>query len=671
MNTSRFDNTISFNNSSLININFFEKPNLSKIDEYEDNKYIKSLIRAYELFRNFKLDEALITFKSMLTESQSNESNEKTSECLVNIGIILFYQGKLSKGYYYLLESYKFFNTHMVNSLTQDLLKVRLLCNLIMLSIALNICDTALEYNEVLMEFLNISMKLKDYSYNEALFDQAVKSFFFFPDFFESKFNFDRLFDKSEEYKNGNNTYLKYKSFASIVTGYMKYIQNEKNIEYFSRCLVEAINNLKLINDNYTLSLALLSLSLLKIKCEDLKNSKVIAMDCFKILKLTKNFENTYAKLINEQYQKFEACGVIYNSLFNFYINYIDKGNREQNNSLNFQNKSKRSYIMTVLKKVKKELLFASKNKNNESFVETDVDLILQNIDFAMEIIEKNEGDIEKILHHLQVDSILKFYFENIGNNLMLILYREKMKKYFKRFLAYTLGFDEVSKFRENLKKMIIEPRLKNYSSKCIEFIESGIPVFKLNFSSFGKTERFLKFDRFESCYVISDSMKFKTSSNSNINLADIKEICLGVKSQNLRIKFNKFKKDFFKRSWRYISFITETRSYDLCIKNEESLRKIFYAFIIIKEQKKNNYKLLTRQGFSLHFLKLKLIHIVVKFLHNNFNIKVAYFGNLKKIGLLKEFAYYVNTSWSLVRLILFCRRFNLRIPDELFNKID
>ena len=666
MNTSQFDHNLSFNNSS-VNINFFtDKPNLSKIEEFDDNKYIKDLIRGYELIRTFSLDGALLVFKTMLTETQSIDKSEKTSECLINIGIIYFYEGKLSKSNYYLLEAYKLFKERTLSTISLNLQKVRLLSNLIIVSIAINNIESSLEYNEELIEHMSNSIKNYDLSYRKTIFNQAVKSFFFFPDIYSKKFNFDKVFEKYDQFQCGNNIFLKCKSFTSIVMGFMKYIQNEKNLDYFSRCLIEAINNLKILKDNHTLSLSLLCLSLLKIKNEEVKNSKIVAMDCFKLLKLNKNFELIYTKLINEQYQKFETCRTIYNSMNNFYVENIEKyPNITFKTLFNYdqENKNKRSYIISILNKIKREICL-SKNQINDSFQEIDLDLLLRNIEFSLEIIYKNEGGIEGILNYLQVDGIIKNYFENIGNNLMFIINRERKKKYFKRFFVMCLGFDEVKKYREYAKKEILEPKLKNFNEKSFELLEFGISLYKFNFSSFGKKERFLKYDRFVNNFVIGKDNKFKKRSCINIPMEEVLEITLGVKSRNLKATFHKLKKDFFKKSWRYVSVITNSRSYDFYNDKDEDILKLYYAFIYVKETKNSNFKILSRKDFSLIRLKLKLIQAVELYFEKNFMEKHRYFGSFLKSDNFKNSAYFINVSWSLVKLLIFCKKNKIKIKE-------
>ena len=661
MNTSRFNNNFSLDNSSIINYNFYnEKPNIVKKEEFDESKYIKNLIRGYELIRCFLLDEACIIFKNMLMDCQNVDYSEKTSECLLNLGIIHFFQGKLSKSYYYLLESYKFFTNCLNITLSLDLQKARLLSSLIMVSTSLNITDTALEYNEALIELLMNCTKIYDSSYKEAVFIQTVKSFFFFPDIFSSKFNLDKTFEKIEDLKSGN-LYLKYKSFASILMGFMKYIQNDKNIEYFIRCLQEAITNLKIINDNHTLSLSLLCLSLMKIKNEDIKTSKKLALDCFKLLKLNKNFENIYSKLINEQYQKFEAYKIIYNTLNKFYNNHIARNNSSIYNQsvlmIDQVNQSKRSSIKTLLIKVKKEII---KTPQIESIIDIDVNLILQNIEFALKIIDNNDVNIQLILNNLQVDNMLKYYFENIGNNLMFILNREIIKKYFKRFIVLSLGYDNIKQYREYTKKLILDPKLKRFNEKSLEFLENGTEVSKINFSSFGKKE----YDKILCGFIVGKSIKFKKNCNICISIDEVKEITLGIKSQNLKAKFHKFKKDLFKKSWRYVSIITKSRSYDFCHEKEENILKLFYAFISVKEIRNCDYKILTKSDFSLHRLKLKLIQVVIEYFDKNFSEKHKYFDNLLRHDLFKDYAYYINISWTLLKLLLFCKKYNLTIKE-------
>ena len=156
------------------------------------------------------------------------------------------------------------------------------------------------------------------------------------------------------------------------------------------------------------------------------------------------------------------------------------------------------------------------------------------------------------------------------------------------------------------------------------------------------------------------------THQNCNIciSIDEVKEITLGIKSQNLKAKFHKFKKDLFKKSWRYVSIITKSRSYDFCHEKEENILKLVYAFISVKEIRNCDYKILTKSDFSLHRLKLKLIQVVIEYFDKNFSEKHKYFDNLLRHDLFKDYAYYINISWTLLKLLLFCKKYNLTIKE-------
>ena len=99
---------------------------------------------------------------------------------------------------------------------------------------------------------------------------------------------------------------------------------------------------MRLIGDTYTLSISLLGLSLMSILNKDVKKSKLIAGDLFKLFKLDKNLEEIYTKIINEQYQKFLTANSIYSSLLEYDKKLLDQNNEKDKDQAKEKDKSKK-----------------------------------------------------------------------------------------------------------------------------------------------------------------------------------------------------------------------------------------------------------------------------------------------------------------------------------------
>jgi len=226
-----------------------------------------------------------------------------------------------------------------------------------MINIAINLPETALKYHDVLMDKLE---SIENKAYKKFLFEKTLIYYFYVQESPFKNYNLqfaDKLFDENNinnimdepndennkeskdsknnsittdeknELQNKYHTRVKMKAIYLIYNGYLKYL-SDKNTELFSFNLTNAIDNLKLIGDTYTLSISLLGLSLMKIITKDTKKSKLIAGDLFKLLKMNKNLEEVYTKIINEQYQKFETVNIIYTRLLEF-ENKLSKFNKQ------------------------------------------------------------------------------------------------------------------------------------------------------------------------------------------------------------------------------------------------------------------------------------------------------------------------------------------------------
>jgi hypothetical protein len=168
-----------------------------------------------------------------------------------------------------------------------------------------------------------------------------------------------------------------------------------------------------------------------------------------------------------------------------------------------------------------------------------------------------------------------------------------------------SLGYENISQYRSFYNSTIRYKNLAIYKEQCLKMIIEGDTLIKINFSSSGKKEHF---------YNIfgNDILRiYETKSAKNCTKIsfgnEIKQIKYGIKSQNLKSRFKDFKTNTLTKPWLFLSIITNKRSIDLCLR-EDQINDWFFALNYFIRKNQLPVHIMTNSGFAIKKLKLKLL---------------------------------------------------------------
>lgn len=242
---------------------------------------------------------------------------------------------------------------------------------------------------------------------------------------------------------------------------------------------------------------------------------------------------------------------------------------------------------------------------NNQEFSKSDKynDLKSQ-LEIALKLIEIKEIDLSNI-DIFSIDSEITKNLKNLFMNLTLIKHKYTLKKFFKLYMKKSLGNEDIKEYRSNYNQTIRYKNLANYKEYSLKKILEGDNLIKINFSSSGKKEHFYNVFGNDTLrvYETKNSKSFTKLSFKT----EIKQIKYGVKSQNLKSRYKEFKTENLTKSWLYLSIITDKRSIDLCLK-EDQINDWFFGLNHFVKKNSLPVHIMTVSGFAIKKIKLKLL---------------------------------------------------------------
>jgi hypothetical protein len=676
---------------------------ISKLNNIIPEDLVDLQYKAYEAYKLTDYEKALDYYTQIYSISQSKSDLETSAEALLNKSIMNFYLGKPPKAFHYITESYELCNflfDKNKNKLSFQRIYLRVLTNFTMINISLNLCDNALANIDTLVEQLDL---LGQNVLKNEFLEIIIKNYFCVNPFEVNQINstsgYNLLLKKTEENMNfGSDVFILIKTVNLIFFGFLNYLRH-KNVDYFNKCLQEAISSLNTINENSIIGLPLINLSLVKILKEDTKNSKKIFKNFISILKdkeieLAESDEeedtnkseiqdNTeidkyYSKIINEQYRKYETSKIIYDNLEKIY-NRLNGGN--ENNNI-FDKSEEKNKDLIVYKIILKKLKFKLENENKElieileknnipkEFIK-DSNLKFHKDDKIRQQFERNQNKINridlgfKLLENFNFTNLLnlkdpsfkeiKQYYLDMLNRMLDFYETQRLRKYFKLFLKRTLIYDNIKDYRDYLKRNILVPQQKKYFIRGLDnFINFGYNITKFNFNMSGKKEKFMKFEMKEKEGLILFSLDKKFQKiNKSITIDSISRVVYGVHTNNLKYKYSTFKRETYKKPWLFISFILKSsqkksyKSIDLFYFNDEDLKETIFSLNMIKElYALDDLQIISNGNFLISKLKYKLIRSIQ--------------NNCKE-----EHPWIVQNVWSFSKILLFSIKKKLKIVEE------
>ena len=505
---------------------------------HNNNDLSKLHLEAYQAYKSADYETAIDKFKQLNSIALSAVDLELSAETLLNIAIMHYYSGKLSKAYHFISEALQIcqslFKKKSCDNPNLKRIYLRTLSNFTMISISMNLCDDSLNQFDMMLDYMK---GISDQFLRNEFVDMIVKNFLFLPIldtdagaekglvFGANKNNSANLF-LDNDYEYGGEIFLLLKSVNSIIFAFLHYLKNEKGIDFFIKSLQEATSNLTLINDHYLGSLPLVNLSLMKLIKDDGGKSREIFKDFLKIFKGRINFnldeENAYSKIINEQFQKLETAKIIYESLGSYFKENNNFENNLENSKViknilikenknifedsydkqnydnieynkyseNFNDPNKNNILYKlILKKIRNDLLHKisqiEQNEENENYIDhvnTSLKEELAKINLAIELIDHYKYSSQIKLKE-EIFSEVESYFTNNLKNLLIIYRTQKLRKFFKIFQKRTLYIRKYQRLQTLRQKKHYRARVKKiFFHVPRKFLQHRLPSDQVQF---------------------------------------------------------------------------------------------------------------------------------------------------------------------------------------------
>jgi len=278
-------------------------------------------------------------------------------------------------------------------------------------------------------------------------------------------------------------------------------------------------------------------------------------------------------------------------------------------------------------------------------------------LDIALKLIEIKEIDLSNI-DIFSIDSEITKSLKNLFMNLTLIKNKYTLKKYFKLYMAKSLGHDNISQYRSFFNTTIRYKNLEIYKEQCMKKLVEGDTLIKINFSSSGKKEHF--YNVFGNDVLRIYETKSSKNCKKMIFGSEIKQIKYGVKSQNLKSRFKEFKTNTLTKPWLFLSIITNKRSVDLCLRDDQ-MNDWFFGLNYFIKKNQLPVHIMTNSGYAIKKLKLKLLQKLKELLEKEDDKSVN-----KSIDLFIQMKKYLKNNQLGLDFISFAKVLLLYI--KLFN---
>jgi hypothetical protein len=641
INSKQYDNEIKPEKSikSIVSRkSYISSKSSEEIKDIKDEFYIKYVElerKGFHKIINKNYVSGFETFNECYELSQKNLNDKiKQINSLINMSICEYYKGNFNNSLSLIEQAKKIFSTVSLGKChisldSKNHLELKLLTNSSLANLSMNQYNKAISDIDKIKEILNslnekkINKKISflkyviytlfkvDYLANISLEDKSLNEPQKGKDNLPiKKYNnidmnqkITKDFLLSLKNKNGNTILLesfienssRYKK-CNYLTGYYFCIFN-KSLLYYNNLL----NNNKDNNSND------------KINLKEIKEKLYKYYKCLigeEALNKMDNKNKEIKQFLYEFNNKMECARKIFNILENVENQIINlmktKHLDKSKDNIKEKNEKCGAYLIMLLIKICLKYLQNERkndkyeNENEKTENNNNINKLIKELERLIKKINNSEIDISSI-------NIQKLN-ENILNNAKKVFM--KLSSIYDKILVhyYYIKFKKISK--KNLKQKY-KNDLDNFLDKNYSKIVQGMELIKINNKTKGYKTNFYNIDD-NNCLIIKSTKKqLKATHNYNL-LKDVTKITCGIRTSNLiNKKINKNNdpdiKNFFKTSWRFMSFITKKRSIDLYLEDKE-LENWFYGLKCFSKDNGVEYKLISTNKFVLTKIKLKII---------------------------------------------------------------
>lgn len=597
-------------NSFLPNENI--KTEESKIPSIEkiniDSDYIQSSIEAYNFLKIKDYNNAKDSYKKCIKIAKAMGDEIKQCESMANLGITLFFCGKI-------LES-----SEMLQNADRLCLCVNTNgeCNHLSIKIASNLSLTLLASDKIkesinyVNQIIELIRSIKDVNLQLTFLKTLLDIFFRIDSLIENNLLNKNIFDLNEkivltnDYKDMEENHQKIVN--KILYFFHKFLR-ENDFDSWIQCLNDESENFKFMKDYNGFIFCAFNqyVSLYAKNVNNLPQVKPKIMNLCKILTGDKEKfmgeEKPAEQILQDMKEKIEASVTIYNKIYELEEEIKFKIQQYKNHIANSEllakskSKSNKIFIRIFLKYALNYIDSINKNNSDDNI---NLFQMKNQIDLTLKLIEKDELDLSNV-QILNIDPDINNSLRILFENLLFIKYKFSLSKTFKHYMYQTLGY----KSREDL-LYIKERKFNTFLVKNFQIICEGDILTKINFSSSGKKEHFYKLIPEENIIRVYQK---KTDKNfKTINFSEVKKFGYGVNSENLRKRFKNMKYTSLKNPWQFFSIITIDRSVDLYLE-ETKLNQWFYGIYYHLKKNESTRKIISVNNFLITKLKLKLMN--------------------------------------------------------------
>jgi hypothetical protein len=598
-----------------------DQTDLNKI--FQDSDYIQKNIEAFQHLKNRDYFNAKNCYKECINISKTLDDDYKFADSLCNYGVTQFFCGGI-KDSVESLESANRIILKLNNFADKQkmLLHLKILSNLSLSFLALG------KVNESLLHVINIIDTIKKEKENSLqskfFYLKHVLNIFFrveslvnYVDMYH-KYSFD-LNSKTTVTNDNKDSEEVHAMIINRILFYFHKFLRENDIDSWIQCLSEESENFKFIKDYNGFVFALFnqySAMFVKNPENNLTSSKNKIQSLCKVLigdkEKSEVEEKSAEKILSEMKDKIKISLEIYKQLHDYeasLIYFLNSQSVNDTSTISYissdvsrieikSGPTSKIFVKIFLRHALRCLTNLEENVNQSSNLEKIKQMKMQ-INLTLQLIEKDQIDLNS-LQLFKIDPEITNSLNILFENLLFIRYKYKLKKYFKDLMYETLGY----RTKEDL-RFIKDRKFENFESRHYQAICTGSILTKINFSTSGKKEHFYKLDPLENSIRVYQKKSDKNFEN--LPFKEIKKICYGISSENLKKRFKSMQSSQLNAPWLFFSIMTKKRSIDLYLEDGQ-LINWFYGVKKHLKETDSKYKLISVNNFLLTKLKLRII---------------------------------------------------------------
>jgi len=464
------------NDKQIDDNNLDPKKVINKINIESD--IIEFKLKAYQHIINNEFNKAYNSYEDYLKLSESSKDYYMQSDALFSLAMGNYLNGDFQECYKNLK-----FSLIIVSNLPRinknKIMELKLLSNLCLICLSISNFKESMEFCDMLAELLK---KESDKKFQKESLKEIMQIFFetdSLNQFFSTNVNLHNLNEKilinNELNNNIKNIDYKNKITSKIIYFFHKFLK-EDDLDSWIQCLNEESENFKLINESggFLISIFNMFLSMYS------KNPCITEKAKSKILSVCKCIVNTkndsdlkpMDMILQECKEKISQAALIYKKIQNMELEVeasnttLIMNNSKEGNFYSNRNSISQNILAKIFLNHARNYLTTLKEENEYSFTPFKFDQMLNQIEITLTLIKNKKLELSD-LNVFDFDIDLALAMKSLFENLIFIKYKFIIRKYFKRFMNLSLGYDSQDTKTIKKQKKFEAFTIKKYLEIC------------------------------------------------------------------------------------------------------------------------------------------------------------------------------------------------------------